>query len=195
MEKISPFLSPTAYFPPAHWFRGALNAGAWWVEGHENYQKGGYRNRCRIAGPNGPQLLTVPLEKGKHQRKPITEVRICYRADWWREHEQSIRTAYGRAPYYEFFSDDLFAVLRSRPETLWELNRELTATVVRLLQFPVVPAVTGEFIPPSSEGFTRPADLPAALPPYPQVFTERHGYLGGLSVLDALFCQGRGVCG
>lgn len=193
MKKLLPLLTPTSYFPPAHWFIGARDAGAWLVEGHENYQKGGYRNRCRIAGPNGIQTLTVPLEKGKHQRKPVQDVRISYQTDWWRAHEQSIRTAYGRSPFYEFFAEDIFAVPRAQPETLWALNQGLTAAIVRLLQWPVAPAVTEDFVRPTATDYLRPADLPEALPPYPQVFTDRHGYLGGLSVLDLVFCLGRGV--
>lgn len=193
MKKQRPLLSTTAYFPPAHWFIGARDAGAWYVEGHETYQKGGRRNRCLIAGPNGIQTLSVPLEKGKHQQKPIREVRISYRNDWWREHEQSIRTAYGRSPFYEFYAEEIFAVPRTKPATLWELNQGLTATVLRLLKWPVVPKVTEDFVHPENKLFSRPADLSAALPAYPQVFTDRHGYLPGLSVLDALFCLGPGL--
>lgn len=193
MKKTLPLLTSTSYFPPAHWFIGARDAGAWLVEGHENYQKGGWRNRCLIAGPNGPQTLTVPLEKGKHQRKPVTKVRISYRNDWWREHEQSIRTAYGRSPFYEYYAEELFAVPRAQPETLWELNQGLTRTIARLLQWPVLPAVTEDFVHPTNTDYLRPSDLPDALAPYPQVFTDRHGYLGGLSVLDGLFCLGRGL--
>ncbi|MEM9528389.1 MAG: WbqC family protein, partial [Bacteroidota bacterium] len=167
----------------------AAGAGKWWIEANENYQKGGWRNRCKIAGPNGPQTLTVPLEKGKHQRKPIQEVRISYRQDWWREHEQTIRTAYGRSPYFEFYAEDLFSIGRSRPVTLWELNQQLLETLLQLLQFPVSPTLSEEFIPSDQSGFLRPKELPV-LPPYQQVFTDRFGYQPGLSVLDALFCLG-----
>lgn len=190
MKKTFPLLTSTAYLPPAQWLTGALGAGEWKIEAHENYQKGGMRNRCQIAGPNGIQTLTVPLEKGKHQKMPIREVRISYRDDWWRAHEQSIRTAYGRSPYYEYYAEDLFDVARTRPETLWELNQGLLHKVIQLLQWPVSPTLTNGFVPPKTEGYLRAADLPNGLPAYPQVFTDRHGYLSGLSVLDALFCLG-----
>lgn len=159
------------------------------MEAHENYQKGGWRNRCRIIGPNGLQTLSVPLEKGKHQKKPIQEVAISYRNDWWREHEQSIRTAYGRSPYYEFYAEELFSVARKRPATMWELNTDLTKTVCRLFQMQM-PALTEDFVPPSATGYLRPDAIPASLLPYPQVFTDRFGFTEGLSVLDSLFCLG-----
>ena len=194
MKKGIPLLTSTAYFPPLAWLRAALYAGSWQVEAHENYQKGGFRNRCRIVGPNGVQILSVPLQKGKHQRQPIREVRISYQDDWWRHHEQAIRSAYGRAPYFEFYADAVFAVARRRPATLWELNQQLLETALGLISFPVGPEPTPAFVAPQRGGFLRPADFPDQLvAPYPQVFTDRHGFTPGLSLLDGLFCLGPGV--
>lgn len=190
MKKGPPLLTPTAYFPPAHWFRAGVSAGSWLIEAHENYQKGGWRNRCRIVGPNGVQTLTVPLVKGKNQRQPIREVRISYDDDWWRIHEQAIRTAYGRAPYFEFYAEEIFAAAQKQPATLWELNRDLLDTVLRLLQNPVSASVTEGFVFPTTSGYLRPGQLDKSLPEYPQVFTDRHGFTPGLSVLDGLFCLG-----
>lgn len=187
---MSPLLTSTAYFPPAHWFILANQHGAWYTEAHENYQKGGWRNRCRIAGPNGVQLLSVPLEKGKHQKKPIQDVRISYREEWWREHEQAIRTAYGRSPFFEYYAEDLFAVARSQPSTLWALNQRLTETVLQLLHWDIPQEETEAFVSFAAADFHRIQPSASSLMPYPQVFTDRHGFLPGLSVLDALFCQG-----
>lgn len=190
MKNAFPLLTPTAYFPPAHWLVAGMAQQNWLLEAHENYQKGGWRNRCHLAGPNGVQTLTVPLEKGKHQRMPIQQVRISFRDDWPRQHEQAIRTAYGRSPYFEFYADALFATLQQPPATLWDLNQAMLRTLIRLLQLPLIPGTTADFIPPDQPGFLRPATLPQTLPPYPQVFTDRHGFTPGLSVLDALFCLG-----
>ncbi|MEL7160338.1 MAG: WbqC family protein [Bacteroidota bacterium] len=192
MRNDPPLIMPTAYFPPAEWIRTGAAAGAWSVEARENYQKGGWRNRCRIAGPNGPQTLSVPLEKGKHQRKPIREVRISYRRDWWREHEQAIRSAYGRAPYFEFYAEAIFTVGRRRPETLWELNESLLRVILEELGVTSFPVPTIDFVPPGGAEYRWAKDLPP-LPAYPQVFTDRFGYQPGLSVLDGLFCLGPGL--
>lgn len=183
-------LTPTAYFPPATWLTAAAAAGGWDWQAQENYQKGGWRNRARIVGPNGEQLLSVPLVKGKHQKLPVREVRISYRTDWDRRHAQAIRTAYGRAPYFEYFAPELLDVLLGRPTYLHELNDALLQTIVRQLRWPVRPEALSHFVTPGAAGYRRPEDLPASLPPYPQVFTDRHGFVGGLSVLDALFCLG-----
>lgn len=191
MKKDVPFLSPTSYFPPAGWLRTAIHAGEWRLEAHENYQKSGFRKRCRILGPNGVQTLSVPLNQGKHQRQPIREVTISYEVDWWRTHEQAIRTAYGRSPYFEFYADALFAVGRKQHPTLWELNEELLQTILRLLRQPVPLTLTEDFVRPEDEGYLRPNDSRIdSPPPYPQVFSDRFGFVADLSVLDALFCLG-----
>ncbi len=190
MKKGICFRTPTAYFPPAHWIRFAADADSWTLEAKENYQKGGFRNRCHIIGPNGPQVLSVPLAKGKHQAQPITEVTISYQQDWARTHEQSIRTAYGRAPYFDYYAEDLFSILRFRHSTLWELNHTLLTKTLQLLQAPVEVNTSQDFLRPGTPGTIWPGGIADSLPEYQQVFTDRHGFQPGLSILDALFCLG-----
>ncbi len=179
-------VTSTAYFPPLAWLVEAVLLGGWQWEAHETYQKGGWRNRCRIAAANGPLLLSIPLEKGKHQQQPITEVRISYRDDWPRQHAQAIRSAYGRAPYFEHYGPPLLELLETRQENLWDYNLTLTSRLLELLHSPLTVARTQGFT-----GAVAGAELvTGAHPAYRQVFEERHGYLDGLSVLDGLFCLG-----
>ena len=184
MSSAEPFVSPTAYLPPLSWLAAARRCGGWLVEGHENYQKRSWRNRCRIVGANGPQTLTVPLVKGKNRQTPIREVRISYDEDWVRDHRRAIRAAYGRAPFFEHYAAGIFDVLGCRPPTLWELNHDLLSHLLERVGFPVRPRVTTTFRGPY------PTDLGDPVAPYPQVFEDRHGFVGGMSVLDGLFCLG-----
>lgn len=192
-EDAAGFRTAIAYFPPAHWVQAAASSGRWIIEAEENYQKGGWRNRCYIAGPNGRQRLSIPLEKGKHRQQPIREVTISYRYDWWREHEQALRTAYGRAPFFEHFAPAVFAVAQQRPRTLWELNWQLLETTLSLLQLPIALVAANGFCPPGQPPYQWPDSLPDTLAPYEQVFGDRHGFLPGLSILDVLFCAGPGL--
>lgn len=189
-------LSPTGYFPPvAHWAL-ALRTGTWWWEAHETYQKGGYRNRCRIAGANGPLTLSVPLVQGKHRGQAIREVAIDYRQDWPHQHWQSIQSAYGRAPFFDFYADALMAILDGRPPTLWALNVELFQAIRSALDLPIEWAATAEFDPAPADVIDIREKTAARRPPgftprpYPQLFREKHGFLGDLSILDLLFCAG-----
>lgn len=165
------------------------------METHENYQKGGYRNRCRIATANGPRWLSIPLEKGKHQRQAIQEVRISYHSDWPRQHVQSIRSAYGRAPYFEFYADPLFAAIESNTLLLRQFNSNLLALINSWVAPLVLPQATESFVPPGSaeeliDLRANRSRLPLVAPEYPQLFSDRHGFNGELSILDLIFCQG-----
>ena len=185
-----PLLTTTAYFPPLRWF---LEAGESWTwEAHENYQKGGLRNRCDLITANKKLRLSVPLAAGKHQRTPICEVQISYRNDWWRAHEQTIRSAYGKAPFYEFYAEEIFEVARRRPATLWELNWSLTTTILELLQLPIELSATTDFDGGARTQVRGGGDEREGVP-YPQVFTDRHGFVDDLSILDGLFCLGPAI--
>ena len=179
-----PLVTPTAYFPPAHWFTAALEQAIWRIERHETYQRRGYRNRALISGPNQVMTLTVPLTKGKNQRRAITEVKINNDTDWRREHRQSIRTAYGRSPFYPYYAETLFTVLAKPHTFLYDFNWAVTEAIVDVLQLPLSLEETNAFSGPGS-----PSGM-SELAPYQQVFTDRFGYRSGLSILDAIFCLG-----
>ncbi|MGB3546977.1 MAG: WbqC family protein [Saprospiraceae bacterium] len=191
-----PPLTTTAYFPPLRWLAAALRGGGQWeLEAEETYQKSGYRGRCRIAGANGPLLLSVPLEGGKHNGRPIRELQISERTDWRREHWQSIRSAYGRAPFWEFYSDEVEALLFAEHRHLWELNRALLSGLIELGRWPVRLSSTTAYEREVTDRLDlRPRrateEVLPPLRPYPQLFRERHGFIENLSVLDGLLCLG-----
>jgi hypothetical protein len=176
----------TAYLPPLAWFAEAARTGTILLEGHEHYQKGSTRNRCTIAGPNGPQRLSIPLEKGKHQQTPIREVRIAYTENWPLVHWRSIRTAYGNAPFFEYFGDDLDAIYQKRPTFLFDFNLLLLEFVLQKTKWPFGIAYTDAY----RSNALSSTDAYVAKP-YPQVFQDRYGFQPGLSVIDGLMCSGR----
>jgi hypothetical protein len=190
------------YLPSLSWMASLRQVDELWLEKWENYQKGSFRNRCHIAGPNGRQRLSIPLEKGKHQKMPIREVRISYRENWIARHIRSLQAGYGNAPFFDFYADGIFQILEKRHSFLFDLNLELLYLLCRHLKWS-----------PDKIGFTAsfqtiyPAsilDLRNRIHPnhpssivnqqssitYPQVFQEKHGFLPDLSVIDLLFCQG-----
>ena len=185
MPSTLPPLTTTAYFPPLIWFVRALAAGSWQWEAHETYQKGGWRNRCRILTANGPLLLSVPLRGGKHQQMPIREVLIDERTDWRRQHVQSIQSAYGRSPYFEHYGDEVMQLIQQQHTTLWKYNLAITEGIVQLLDLPLSLSLTTSF-----QGGAAGAKVVEKAEAYPQVFADRFAFVDGLSVLDGLFCLG-----
>lgn len=192
------------YWPPVSWQSLAATSEGLLLEACENFQKGSYRNRCHIAGPNGVQRLSIPLQKGKHQQTPIREVRIANEEPWQRAHWRSIRTAYGNAPYFEHYADEVAPFFEKNYDFLFDLNLEIVQFLFKKSGWTGSIQLTESFRKPGAEmqttgvfdarGCISPnAPTPASLfvpTPYPQVFSERHGFLADLSALDLLFCRG-----
>lgn len=192
-------LLETQYLPSVAWCAVAWKETEVAIDAAEHYQKGGLRNRCYIAGPNGPQRLTIPLVKGKHQQTPIQEVRIAYQDDWQRQHWRSIQTAYGKAPFFEHYADDIRSFYTRPWDFLFEFNLAFQEFILKRKM-----GWKGTFVKqelyyeasqwpdgPDLRGKTEGAPLPFSFCRYPQVFEEKTGFLPNLSVLDLLFCYGK----
>lgn len=190
------------YLPPVQYFTKWVFYEEVILEHAENYRKGSYRNRTYIAGANGPLRLTIPLRRGKNQQQNIQEVTIAYDQPWPQQHWGSIQSAYGNAPFFAFYADELEPLFRERPEKLIDWNRQLLSLLLELLGLPADLPVTYTWqaqLPPDTDDLRntihpkvhrREQDAYFTPQPYAQVFTEKHGFLPNLSILDLLFCAG-----
>ncbi len=196
-------LLETQYLPSVAWCAAVWREQAVALDAAEHYQKGSLRNRCHIAGPNGPHRLSIPLVKGKHQQTAIREVRISYLEPWQRQHWRSIQAAYGNAPYFEHYAEEIRPFYERKFEFLFDYNLEFQLLILKKKL-----GWTGAFTfqdqnfhveawPAESDLRNQiggdPNDFPEWFTPqrYPQVFEERTGFLPNLSVLDLLFCCGK----
>lgn len=191
-----PLLIETMYLPPIPVMALIMKIGELRVEANEHYQKRSYRNRCHIAGPQGLQRLSIPLSGSKHVRMPIRDLRISDAYDWRHQHLQALKTAYGRAPYFDHYMPELATLIRTENSSLFQLNRRLLEWLCRSFDIDVKIYDTKDFDPaPYSldlRGKFHPGDTPApgSMPPYYQVFAERNGFIPGLSAIDLLFHLG-----
>ena len=188
-------LLETQYLPSIAWCTAIWPEKAVALDGAEHYQKGGLRNRCFIAGPNGIQRLSIPLLKGKHQQTPIRDVRISYDGRWQQQHWRTIQAAYGNAPFFEHYADELMPFYVRKWEFLFDYNFEIQTLILKKKL-----GWSGDFIieetyfsagkwPDGRD--LRNGPIMSIQQPYAQVFQERHGFLPNLSVLDLLFCSGK----
>lgn len=190
------------YLPCIQYFSKLVHYPTVYIEQWENYQKGSYRNRCRIAGANGVLRLSIPLQQGKNEQQNIREVRIAYREPWQSQHWASIRSAYGNAPFFEFYADEIQPFYRQPYEYLFDFSWALLEKMMELLRIECSLKLTRQYetVPSGPVKGLRNAIHPKAhrrqpdphFEPiaYPQVFMERHGFLPNLSILDLLFCTG-----
>lgn len=192
------FYSYSFWCPPLHVF-ALLNLGSstLFVEAHENYQKRSWRNRAKILGPQGPQNLSIPLEKGKNNKMPIQSVRIANSEEWQNSHLRAIRTNYQSAPYFEHYFPLLENLYLEKYTYLWDWNWKWTLFWIQTLDFPVQLEYTSQFGQPegsiditSKQTHQRIKNELNTSFWYPQVFEEQLGFIREVSILDALFCAG-----
>ena len=69
-------------------------------------------NRNRISTANGPQWLTVPVHRSNGEA--IKDVKIAHEHGWARKHRRAIEQAYRKAPYFERYAPELFAIIENR---------------------------------------------------------------------------------
>lgn len=152
-------------------------------------------NRCYLLGPNNPLVLSVPLEAGRGQRALFKDVKISYKENWGLRHWRSIHDAYRRSPWFEYYAYTLETLFKERPAFLADWNRLTLEWVLKQLKWEGKIETTTAL----ADGYPDAADrrLESKSEPgvevayaYPQVFEDRHGFVGNLCILDLLFCEG-----
>ena len=209
-------LLSTAYFGPVQWYQKLCRYGRVSVERYDSYRKQTYRNRCVIAAANGPQTLTVPVERGAAEavdsrdgvcRAPLSsalvrDIRISDHGNWRHTHWNALVSSYSESPFFDYYADDIRPFFERRWTFLYDYNMDICAKMCELLD-----------IHPRMEGtacYVRHSDLPGGCadfrdsidPKHPlpdadfrprryyQVYERRHGFIANLSVLDLLFNMG-----
>ena len=188
-----------------------LSPSVVYIETCENYQKQSYRNRCRFYGADGVQTLSFPVvhEGGTH-KLPISEIKVDWSKPWPQQHKKALISAYHASACFEYYQDELFAILDSRPEKLIDLNMALLKFFIEKIGLPVEIRTTKDYsrdgIITEADGSTvacddlreiihpkRPDTVLSDLglkKPYFQVFAQKHGFQPDLSIMDLLFNEG-----
>lgn len=190
----------TAYFPPVEYFMAAAMTGSILIEAQESYVKQSYRNRCRIYACDGVLSLTVPVSMPKNSRG-ISMAVVDYSKPWLQQHERAIVSAYRTSAFFEYYQDDIFPILESRPAGLLDLNMALTLRLLDLLGIRCSVSLTEEYRQSYGPEFldlrdalhpkkTVPEIFRDRLRPYYQVFSAKFGFIPGLSAVDLLFNEG-----
>ena len=167
-------------------------------EAEDNYQKQTYRNRCHICTDRGRHVLSIPIKHvgGNQGRQKYKDVRLDNSYRWQRQHWRTLQTAYRTSPYFEFYEDDLAPLFEDGRTFLLDFNLTTIETVCNSLQIEMqrektvlyernpVEVIDGRFLVNAKK------KINFAQEEYTQVFGERHGFIGNVSILDLLFNEG-----
>lgn len=189
---------PALYLPPIAYFNVINHAKLpILLEQHEHYPKQTYRNRASIYSANGKLDLIIPVQKGHNGHTRMKDVKISYEFDWQRLHWMSLQTAYRSSAYFEYYEDD-FAIFYDRQyDFLLDYNAAQLALLLKLLKIEREIGYTSDYREDCGAGLDfRQIIHPKKDPPvetdnpYYQVFENKHGFIGNLSIIDLLFNQG-----
>jgi WbqC-like protein family len=217
---MNPILIESQFFPPIDYIVRCIQTDSVIIEAHEHFQKGSYRNRCHIAGANGLQVLSVPLRRSTKDIKNdigdigdignignigdigdirgIKNVQIAYDVDWQKQHWRTLQTAYGSAPFWDFYAPVFERFFTHKFDYLLDYNVEILKTVFKLLK--IEKTVNTSLSTTYNDIYTEGSDLRNTINPkiknelnpiiYSQLFNDRYAFIPHLSVLDLLFCCG-----
>ena len=186
------------YLPSLTYFTALLPFDTVWLEAAEHYGKQSYRNRCYVLTANGIDRLTVPVRNGTHKQS-IRDVRIDDHQAWPDRHWRCMVTAYSKAPFFEYYADELETVFRRKWVFLFDLNLELLTLCLKWLRWQNTLLTTKTFeIQVSSEildAHGQIADRGNAQNGRfygPVSYQQNFGnvFVPDLSILDLIFCQG-----
>ena len=131
--RVKRVLLPSFYLAPVEYYAALFHAHSAQIEVYDHYQKQSYRNRCVIAGANGPMTLSIPVEKPKSETAPMRDMRISDHGNWRHLHWNAIRSAYNSTPFFPFYEDDFRPFYEEKIPFLHDFNEHLRQLVCRLI--------------------------------------------------------------
>ena len=198
---MNPVLLTSAYLPPVQYFSKLYASPCIYLETYEHYVKQTYRNRALIAGPNGVQALTIPVEHEYSKRPATRDIRLSDHGNWQHLHRNALQSAYEGSPYFEYYADDILPIYDREHRFLVDFNAGFLHTICDLLNLKPNLLQTEAYADAQALGAE---DFREAIRPkishsidktfrsveYYQVFRQKHGFLENLSIIDLLFNMG-----
>jgi hypothetical protein len=182
---------PLFYFAPIPWYRLVNKNNFVSYDIHEYYIPQTFRNRCCIYTANGIMNLSIPVKKSK-SKIPYNEVLIAYNENWMNLHWRAIQSAYGKCAYFEFFSEEIKALIYSEEPLLFRLNENILNKSCQWFKIKTDFSITPGFTDYSENDFRlyKHHWISPSEPEYFQAFSNKLGFIPNLSILDFLLQNG-----
>lgn len=164
------------------------------LEVNDRFRKQTFRNRCYLLGSNGVLPLILPLRYSNEMT--IKEVTLDHSQRWKKDHWGAFYSAYGKAPFFEYFSEMFSEIWNKKHTHLIDINHDFLTLTLKLLQLDVKVAYTEKYIDLHDQDF-RDVILPKKPftdrkiyhpTPYTQLFGDT--FVPNLSIVDLIMCEG-----
>lgn len=192
---MSIIVHPT-YFPSIAHYVAMANTDEVCFETDDNFLKQTYRNRCYIYGANGKMGLNIPVIHSQKNRQKYKDVKIFNDDNWQSNHWKSLLSAYRTSPFFEYYEDDLKPLFHEKADYILDFNFKCLEVINTCLQLEVKASKTLQYnkdiVDKTDFRFLVHAkkEVNQAFEKYTQVFSNKHGYISNLSILDLLFNEG-----
>ena len=144
--------------------------------------------RCEIIGPSGRQLLSIPTRKpAVGTRASVADLEVDFILDWRRVHWGAIFSAYGRAPFFEYYADRFHDIYERHYDRLVDYDLALDTLIRPILGIETEVGVIADHAELPTNDIP---DVEIKPVEYYQVWAQRHGFQSGLSALDLVFNMG-----
>ncbi|MDD4149885.1 MAG: WbqC family protein [Bacteroidales bacterium] len=189
----------TAYFPNIQYLSKFVLYDEISIEQMDTYAKQTYRNRFVIASSNGQLSLTIPVVK--NNRTITKDILIDYSEDWQKKQNRAILSAYKNSAFYDHYFPELEHFFLKKEKFLIDLNMKILDNLLNTIGIQKNYKITDAY----NKNTTDTIDLRDKIHPklskniydanfepaeYYQVFSERHGFIPNLCILDLLFNEG-----
>lgn len=136
MAELQNVILTSTYFGSVQWYQKLNRAENILIEQHDNYCKQTYRNRCLIAGANGVEALTIPVERPSGtplHHTAMKDMRISDHGNWRHVHWNALVAAYSDSAFFEYYADDIRQFYEKRWDYLLDYNEAIYKKMCNLL--------------------------------------------------------------
>ena len=125
----------------------------------------------------------------------MKETEISHRENWQQLHWKSIKTAYQRSPYFEFYEEKLEKIFDFKTDSLIEFNLNALKIIQDILKTEKAYSLNNDYVKiPLEENyrekFSAKKESEIEMEEYYQTFTDKMGFMKDLSILDLICNKG-----